>query len=265
MCDARTGIVAKNFFFSECAALPSRSRIANARRQQPGALPAHRRIRFCALSADACAPVAFLRAVSSVFCAASCAASACASFACAAATAVIFAAPVRRLATIKRASSPRSPAHWQALRPSPPHAPPFAPRARWPSLPRGTRARADRLRLLRHSRDQVLDGYGTVQRNGRDRVERRQASQRSSQWTIRRDRIERGKLPFDDIAVGGEQIPNCLAIPGFSSDDDRLGSDAPTLDGLPKRLIELRVGCRLRVCAAGNSQRCHTREPSLFV
>ena len=65
--------------------------------------------------------------------------------------------------------------------------------------------------------------------------------------------IERGKLAADDVAVRGERIAKGLTIAGFGGDDDRLDSHAATLDRLPKRLVELRIG-GLCVGKGGDSQ-----------
>ena len=101
-CDARTGIVAKNFFFSPLAPPYPRACALSLRQPPPAVLLARRPEPFWALSATACVPTAFVRAVSSVLCATSAAASAAANSACADATAVVFAAPVKTVGDDQR-------------------------------------------------------------------------------------------------------------------------------------------------------------------
>ena len=100
---------------------------------------------------------------------------------------------------------------------------------------------------------EVLNRDRPVQRHGRGRVEGRKRREVVA-VDVGRDGIERGKFAVDDVAVGGERVAKSLAIAGFGSDDDRLGSDAAALDRLAKRLIELRIGRRLRIQNAGNAQ-----------
>ena len=87
---------------------------------------------------------------------------------------------------------------------------------------------------------QVLPRDRPVQRNRPGRIESGQ-SRKVFAMHVGRDRLERGKLALYDVAMRGERIAKRLPVSRFGCDDDRLGSYTPTLERLPKRLVELRI------------------------